>query len=65
VNDQRADVSFKAKGIKLAGAMHIEARAIALELDVPFLFRPFQKIAIEVIEREVLVWLEKARAGKI
>ncbi len=65
VNDQRADISFNAKGIKLNGAMLIEARAIALELDVPFLFRPFQKKAIEVIEEEVKLWLDKARAGNL
>lgn len=65
VSDQRADVGFKAKGIKLAGNMEIEARAITLELDVPFLFRPFQKVALEVIEREVKAWLEKARAGQL
>ncbi len=64
-NDQRADVAFNAKGVKLSGAMLIEARSIALDLDVPFLFRPFQKKAIEVIEREVNVWLEKARAGQL
>ena len=65
VSEQRADVAFNAKGIKLAGAMHIEVRSIALELDVPFLFRPFQKKALEVIEREVNVWLKKARAGEL
>jgi hypothetical protein len=65
VNDQRADVAFNAKGIKLAGAMHIEVKSIALELDVPFLFRPFQKMAIEVIDSEVRLWLGKARAGEL
>jgi hypothetical protein len=65
VNDQRADVAFNAKGIKLAGAMHIEVQTIALELDVPFLFRPFQKKAIEVIDREVRLWVGKARAGQL
>jgi hypothetical protein len=64
-NDRRADISFNAKGIKLNGAMHVEDKAIGLELDVPFLFKPFQKKAIEVIEREVNVWLDKARKGQL
>ncbi|MFO0762008.1 MAG: polyhydroxyalkanoic acid system family protein [Byssovorax sp.] len=64
-HDKRADISFNAKGIKLAGAMLVEPRAITLELDVPFLLRPFQKRAVEIIEREVQVWLGKARAGQI
>jgi len=64
VNEHRADVAFNAKGIKLSGSMQIEATAIVLELDVPFLFRPFQKIALDVIEREVRVWIDKAHAGE-
>ena len=65
VSDQQADVAFNAKGIKLSGAMSLEPGSITLDLDVPFLFRPFQKKALEVIEREVRVWLEKARAGEL
>ena len=38
---------------------------IVMDLDVPFLFRPFQKRAMEVIEREVQVWIGKARSGEI
>lgn len=65
VSDQRADVSFNARGVKLSGSMSIEPKSIALDLDVPFLFRPFQKMAIEVIDREVRTWLAKARAGEL
>lgn len=65
VNDRRADVAFNAKGVKLSGAMEIDPGAINLELDVPFLFRPFQKKAIEVIDREVRTWLGKAKNGEL
>lgn len=65
VDDCRAEVSFNAKGIKLQGTMLLAPKSITLDLDVPFLLRPFQKRALEVIEREVRVWLEKARAGEI
>jgi hypothetical protein len=65
VSDERADVAFNAKGIKLSGAMLVETASIALDLDVPFLFRPFQKKAIEVIDREVRLWIDKAHAGEI
>jgi hypothetical protein len=65
VSDTRADISFNAKGIHIKGAMEITEKTIAMELDVPFLFRPFQKKAIEVIDREVRVWLGKAREGKL
>jgi hypothetical protein len=65
VSDRRADVRLNAKGIRLNGAFFIEESAIALELDVPFLLRPFQKKAVEVIEREVHVWIGKAHAGEL
>ncbi len=64
-DDRHADVSFNAKGVKLGGAMVIAEKSISLDLDVPFLFRPFQKKAIEVIDREVKIWIEKARSGQI
>jgi hypothetical protein len=65
VSDERADIGINAKGVQLDGSMTIEKASIAIELDVPFLFRPFKKVAIEVIEREVKVWIGKARAGEI
>lgn len=65
VNEERADISFNAKGVKLKGALEISPKAITMDLDVPFLFRPFQKKAIEVIEREVKVWIGKANEGKL
>jgi hypothetical protein len=65
LDDHRAEASFNAKGIKLHGTMLLEPKTITLDLDVPFFFRPFQKRALEVIEREVRVWLDKARAGEL
>jgi Putative polyhydroxyalkanoic acid system protein (PHA_gran_rgn) len=65
VSDQRADIAFNAKGVKLGGSLTLAPKSIALELDVPFLFRPFQKKALDVIEREVRIWLDKARAGEL
>lgn len=65
IDDRRADVSFNAKGVHLGGVMAIDETSISLDLDVPFLFRPFQKKAIEVIDREVKLWIGKARNGQI
>jgi hypothetical protein len=63
--ETRGDVSFAAKGIKLAGSIVLDPGTITMELDVPFLLRPFQKRALEVIEREVRIWLDKAKTGEI
>jgi hypothetical protein len=63
--DRKADISFNAKGIKLKGSMEVAEGKILMDLDVPFLLRPFQKMAMDVIEREVQVWIGKAKAGEI
>ena len=65
VDDRRAEMSFNAKGVKLKGAMEVAEQQIAVDLDVPFLLRPFQKRALEIIEREVKHWIAKADAGEI
>jgi len=64
-SDQLAEISINAKGIRLKGTMEISPKTITMELDVPFLFRPFQKVAIDVIDREVKVWIGKAHEGKL
>ena len=65
IDDRRADVTFNAKGVRLDGSMTIAARTITLDLDVPFLFRIFQKAAVEVIDREVKLWIGKAKRGEL
>ncbi len=65
VSDERAEISFNAKGIKLDGAIELRPGEIGLELDVPMLFRPFKKKALGVIEEQIQVWIGKAEAGEL
>jgi Putative polyhydroxyalkanoic acid system protein (PHA_gran_rgn) len=64
-NDKRAAIGFKVKGVSLDGAIDLQPNKMEVELDVPFLFKPFQKKAIEIVEREVRVWIDKAEQGGI
>jgi hypothetical protein len=64
-SDSHADISFKAKGIALKGALDLEPGQIVLDLDVPFVLRVFRKQAVDVIDREIQKWVGKARAGEI
>jgi len=65
VSDREARIEFQVKGLKLSGSLGIVPKAIELELDVPFVFRLFKNKAVEVIEREVRVWIAKAKAGEL
>lgn len=64
-SETHADVGFRVKGVSLKGALDLEPSGIGLELNVPFLFRPFQRKALDVIEREIRKWVDKAEAGEL
>jgi hypothetical protein len=64
-SENRADISFNVKGMSLGGAIDVQATTIDLDMEVPFLLRPFKNQAISVIEGEIREWIEKARKGEI
>jgi hypothetical protein len=59
----RAQISFSVKGMSLSGNVEVKDKSIDLELDVPFLLRPFQGQAVSVIEGEIKAWLAKEKAN--
>lgn len=63
--EDQADISFSAKGLTLKGAVAVTDSSIDLEMDVPFLLRPFQNKAISVIEREIREWIGRAENGEV
>lgn len=64
-SDTRCEVAFKVKGVKLQGTMELEPGGIAMDLDVPFLLKPFRNKALDVIEREIRTWVGKAERGEL
>lgn len=60
-----ADISFSVKGMSLSGSMEVSDSAITMDLDVPFLLRPFKGTALGVIEKEIKVWIDKAKSGQL
>lgn len=64
-SDDEAQVAFSAKGMTLNGSVSVRPSTIDIELDVPFLLRPFQGKAIEIIEREIGKWIDKAKSGEL
>ena len=63
--DKRCEVGFKVKGFALRGAIEIEPGEILMDLEVPFVLRVFKGQALDIIEREVRAWVEKARRGEL
>lgn len=65
VNDYKAQIGFKAKGMSIDGSIEVEDKNILIDLDVPFLLRPFKSVALNVIEEEIQRWVHKAKAGEL
>jgi hypothetical protein len=61
-DSNKAEISFKVKGMSLAGSLEVLDRSIDLDIDVPFLLRPFKSQALSVIEGEINDWIKKAKA---
>jgi len=57
----KAEISFKVKGMALSGALEVLDRSIDMDIDVPFLLRPFKSQALGVIEAEINEWIKKAK----
>lgn len=65
VTDTKSAIAFQAKGLKLTGDIELKPGSVELGLEVPFLLRPFQRRAIQIIDEEIRGWIAKAEAGEI
>jgi hypothetical protein len=65
VRDDRVELGFTVIGKRLEGAMTVKPNKLELELEVPFMMRPFRGKAIEIIEKEAREWLAKAKRGEL
>lgn len=65
VSPSRVELGFTVMGKRLSGVMTVKPKKLELELDVPLMFRPFRGKALEIIEREARLWLEKAKNGEL
>ena len=65
VSEEKAEISFSVKGMTLNGSLEVGEESIDMDLDVPFLLKPFKGKALGVIEREITTWVDKAKAGEL
>ncbi|MEY2936883.1 MAG: hypothetical protein RL033_7632 [Pseudomonadota bacterium] len=64
-NAYAANIGFKVKGMALKGTIEVGEKEILLDLDVPFLMRPFKGTALQVIEDEIRGWINKSKTGAL
>lgn len=58
---ERAELRVQVRGIKLAGQVSFHPDAVEVAVEVPFLLRPLQGLAITRVEHEVTRWLRGDR----
>jgi hypothetical protein len=64
LSEDRARVSFTVAGRTLDGAVTVTTASVDMELEVPFLFRPFKGVAMRIVQAEIELWLARAKAGE-
>lgn len=65
LGEDRVEVQFRVKGVRLAGTLELLAGEIGIDMNVPLPLRLFKSRAVSAIEEEVTPWLEKAKAGEL
>lgn len=65
LDDRRANISFQVKGMTLSGLLEVNPDDIEMDLQVPFMLRPFKGKALSVIEGEIKKWIGKANSGEL
>lgn len=62
---QRVELSFNVNGFNILGSIDVGVKSIDLKFDLPFLLLPFKQKAISIVESEFVIWIAKAKAGKL
>lgn len=58
-SENAAKIGFSIKGFKLNGSIEVLPSNFSLDLEVPFVLRPFRGTALSVIEEEIKKWIAK------
>jgi hypothetical protein len=61
-SEYRAWLSFRARGIVVRGSIEIRDDEVEMEIDVPLLLKPFKKVAVAAIEREIADRVARAKS---
>ena len=64
-SDSKANVEFKVKGIALKGEFNLVPKAIEIDMKVPFALKLFQGKAVQVVDKAIRQWIDRAKAGEL
>lgn len=62
---RHARCSFRAKGVRVSANVELGREDVTVDVEVPWLLRPFRALALARIERELQLWCQRARQGEL
>jgi hypothetical protein len=66
VTDSRAEISFHVKGVHVGATVDMQPGQAVIEMQkVPLLLRPFKNMALDVVQRTMEKWIDKAENGEL
>ncbi len=66
LTDTHAEITFRVKGVSVAATIDMEPGQAVIDMQkVPFLLRPFQNMALDVVQRMMEKWIAKAKRGEL
>ena len=66
LSDTHAEITFRVKGVSVAATIDMEPGQAVIDMQkVPFLLRPFQNMALDVVQRMMEKWIAKAQRGEL
>lgn len=65
-SEDQAEVSFRVKGVEVAATIDIQPDQIVVDMKkVPLLLRPFKSQALNVVQKTMSKWVDKAKNGEL
>jgi hypothetical protein len=66
LSDTNAEVSFRVKGVNVAATIDMQPGQAVIDMQkVPLLLRPFKNMALDVVQKTMAQWIDKAKAGEL
>ncbi|MEM8609835.1 MAG: polyhydroxyalkanoic acid system family protein [Myxococcota bacterium] len=65
-DEDHAEISFRVKGVDVAATLEMQPGQIVVDMKkVPLILRPFKKQALDVVQKTMTKWVEKAKNGEL
>jgi len=65
-SDTHAEITFHVKGVSVAATVDMQPGQAVIDMQkVPLLLRPFKNMALDVVQKTMEKWIDKAKRGEL